>query len=141
MRSRWLIVVLSLACAGLEASAGEDPNTESKKGAQWCDWLKESGGEVPIPFQRLNQKVQLADEEYYVLHGEVKRDGFFHYLVLNEKDYSWLSKRNQPELRYPLIGSLDVEPFSDRPVRMIVQAQAYGARTYVKPLVVLELND
>lgn len=71
------------------------------------------GGEVPIPFEDLNQKVELADGEYYLLIGQISMDAPTFgirqtprpFIQIDLDEHPWLgnSKRKKNPY-YPIIG-------------------------------------
>lgn len=91
-----------------------------------------NGGEIPIPFETANQKVELADGEYYILVGKVSWDdqGYF------EPDFTehpWLASEYRMKApKYPTFSAEgmatatreEFESLSDQRVKVMVRAKS-----------------
>lgn len=64
------------------------------------DWSK--GFEMPIPFST-NQKVELADKEYYILAGILRQSGRDYYLEVDLDVHPWLASTKRQLDPYYLI--------------------------------------
>ena len=82
-------------------------------------------GTIPMPFST-NQKVELANGEYYTLVGFIHEQHGAYFFHVDLKTHPWLS--NNQRARYPsypmieLSEKVDWEEYEYLPVKMIVQA-------------------
>jgi hypothetical protein len=76
--------------------------------AAWAD----RGGEIPVPFGGVNQRVELADGEEYFLVGTIvniqAQDGVFQpYLKVDLDQHPWLANAHRVAFPYYPIASSD----------------------------------
>lgn len=97
------------------------------------------GGEIPHPFERVNQKVELADGEKYLLFGKVEFINGRPFLHVNLDLLPWLATHNRMTFPYyALSGSADYwHQFIATDMRItaiahgVLQANPRGGATYV----------
>lgn len=96
----WLsLLSLVMASAVAVASSGKSKNRE------WPIGIDGGGGEIPTPFQELNQRAELADGEFYVLVGQVTQltqtDGSVAaYLAIDFQSQPWLANGLRQKFPY-----------------------------------------
>ena len=94
--------------------------------------LCENGGEVPIPFENVNLKVELADGENYSLLGRILILKFASegneerpYFEVDLEEHPWLATRARKAMPlYPLAGNVEVyRQYDKKRVRLNGSAQ------------------
>lgn len=107
----WLVLLtsLSISIAGA-GEGGREPH---------------GPGELPIPFQSANQKVELSDGELYTLLGWVRIKEGRGFFEVDFAAHPWLANTRRKALPfYPLvIDKGGILPYEDQRVQVFVQAQ------------------
>jgi len=97
-----------------------------------------NGGEVPIPFEDSNHRVELADGEIYTLIGRVRFLLDTPYLEVDLAQHPWLanSKRKLSPV-YPIDGTpglpIDWRLHEGKVVRTYMRARGFIARLEIRP--------
>jgi hypothetical protein len=118
------LAVLVLAAASALAS--------SPLSRDWPIGIDGGGGEMPTPFQILNQRVELADGEFYILEGQVvslQLNGVdTPYLAIDLQEQSWLANNYRQNFPYyQLEGTWDYwNQFKGKTVKLSCRARYLG---------------
>jgi hypothetical protein len=85
----------------------------------------DDGGGIPVPYSALNQKVELADREYYTLVGRVIFVENVPFLQVDLAKHPWLAnaRRNERPLYQLVADSADWVSYEGEWLQVFVQAQ------------------
>jgi len=115
------VFLLSFLFSGVSFALSSD-NTQ---GPEQGDGVNPIGGEIPFPFQAMNQKVELADGEKYTLIGRVVFELGEPYFNVDLELHPWLANQKRKDRPiYPLIAStVNWDSFEGQLVQIFVEAK------------------
>lgn len=119
-----LMGILMGVLAGVAVSAEARDRDTNPPPEQICQWVQRDGY-IPIPFEEVNQRVELVDGDFYALKGKMLYVGSQPFLEIDLNYQPWLGRLSTTvNPIYPITNTLvDWHPYEGHPIRMVVKAK------------------